>query len=82
MYIDGVTGRDAVEHMLAEFRLTPAEARMTRLLAAGNTVVEIADATCTRPATVRWHLKRVFAKTGVRTQSQLVALVHSRFPAQ
>lgn len=57
------------------FDLSPAEARVTRLLLSGGTVAGIANSLGTRPETVRGQLKSVFAKTGVRRQAELIQLL-------
>ncbi len=55
--------------------LTPAEAEVTRLLATGQSTEEIAARRRVRQGTVRAQLKQIFAKTGCRTQAELVRLV-------
>ena len=57
------------------FDLTPAEARLTRLLLEGRTPAEAAALLRITDATIRVHLKRVFAKTGVRRHAELVRLL-------
>ncbi|HEY7837776.1 MAG TPA: helix-turn-helix transcriptional regulator [Terriglobales bacterium] len=69
--------REAV--LLSLFALTPAEARVAMLLAGGRDPKEIADQGRTTPATVRFQLKAIYRKTGVRRQSELVRLI-SRLP--
>jgi DNA-binding CsgD family transcriptional regulator len=59
----------------ALFDLSPAEAKVTRLLLAGGTVAGIAASQGNRPETVRGQLKNVFAKTGVRRQAELIQLL-------
>ncbi|MCY3933362.1 MAG: helix-turn-helix transcriptional regulator [Acidobacteria bacterium] len=57
--------------------LTPAEAEVAMLLAAGLTPRQ-ATATCRRgEGTIRWHLHRIFAKLGIERQAQLVQLVRT-----
>jgi DNA-binding CsgD family transcriptional regulator len=63
------------EALTALFDLTPAEARLTEALATGSTLRQHADAERISFETARTHLKRVFDKTGVHRQSDLVALV-------
>jgi DNA-binding CsgD family transcriptional regulator len=66
-----VAGR--LPRLLAElYGLTPAESQVAADLAGGRTPQEIADRRRIRPATVRVHLKAVFAKTGTARQAQLV----------
>jgi DNA-binding CsgD family transcriptional regulator len=52
--------------------LTAAEAKVARLLVADKTVTEISDVLAVTTNTVRFHLKQLFAKVGVRRQSELV----------
>lgn len=59
------------------FALTPTEARTAKRIASGWSTEQIAADMNTRPATVRWHLKRVFVKTGTRSQADLTALLQS-----
>lgn len=56
------------------FGLTVAEARLAARLACGEALETIADDLRITKETARFHLKRVFAKTGVRRQAELVAL--------
>jgi DNA-binding CsgD family transcriptional regulator/PAS domain-containing protein len=58
----------------ALFGLTPAEARVFEQIAAGRTVEETSDALNIGRSTVRTHLLRLFDKTGVRRQAELVQL--------
>jgi DNA-binding CsgD family transcriptional regulator len=57
------------------YGLTPAESRVAALLAGGAGTVTVADTLGVAPSTIRTHVKRIFAKTGVRTQAQLVRLL-------
>jgi DNA-binding CsgD family transcriptional regulator len=57
------------------FGFTRTEAAVATLLAQGNSLDEIAIKICSGPATVRSHLKQIFAKTGTHRQAELVALV-------
>lgn len=56
------------------FGLTVAEARLAARLACGEALEAIADDLNVTKETARFHLKRIFAKTGVRRQAELVAL--------
>lgn len=56
-------------------RLTPTEARVLQLLAAGSEVEQIADQLKVSRRTVGTHLRALFEKTGRRKQSELVRLV-------
>ncbi|WP_439575137.1 helix-turn-helix transcriptional regulator [Phreatobacter sp.] len=79
--IKPLSGRpDMTDHLARLFGLTPAEARLAGLLAAGTTVADAASTLAVRLSTVRTHLARLFQKTGTRQQSQLVALLNSVSP--
>lgn len=68
--------RPSLEEILAgRFGLTAAEVRVVSRMAQGASIGEIAERNGVRPATVRSQLKSIFLKTGIRRQSQLVALV-------
>jgi DNA-binding CsgD family transcriptional regulator len=64
-----------VELVQSLFDLTPAEARVARSLAAGETVEGIASAGGTSPHTVRTHVRGVLEKTGCNRQADVVALL-------
>jgi len=57
------------------YGLSPAEASLTARLVGGMSVSQAAVAAGIRPSTARSHLKKVFAKTGARRQSDLVRRV-------
>lgn len=59
----------------ALFELTPAEARVTAMLAEGHAPKDIASLSGVALGTVRTQLKSVFAKTGTCRQADLVRLV-------
>jgi DNA-binding CsgD family transcriptional regulator len=62
--------------VLAEtFGLTPAEARLASIMAAGISIERAADRLGLSQETVRNQLKAVFAKTATHRQSELVALL-------
>ncbi len=63
----------------AAYGLTAAESRVAEGLAAGRSVREVAEAAGVAIGTVRNQIKQVFAKTGVRRQSELVlAMLETR----
>jgi DNA-binding CsgD family transcriptional regulator len=64
--------------LLSAFGLTPAEARLASIIAAGGNPERAAEELKIAKATARNHLKAIFAKTGTRRQGELVALL-SRF---
>lgn len=57
------------------FGLTPAEARLTAVLADGSTLIQAAKALNISWETARTQLKTVFLKTNTHRQSELVALL-------
>jgi DNA-binding CsgD family transcriptional regulator len=57
------------------FGLTPAEARMVRVLLEEFSLNEYADKARVRVATVRTQLKQIFVKTGATSQSALMRLI-------
>ncbi len=58
-------------------RLTPAEAEVATLLAAGLTPKQAGVTSGRGEGTIRWHLHRIFAKLGIEGQAQLVRLVRA-----
>lgn len=69
-----VTASAAVLQQL--FELTPAEAAVSRALAAGASLEDIAAATGVTLNTVKTHLHHVYGKTSTRRQGELIALIH------
>lgn len=59
------------------FQLTRMEANLAVALASGGSLVDAADRLGIAHNTARAHLRAIFAKTGVRRQSQLVHLLRS-----
>lgn len=62
------------ETLMALFDLTPAEARISLLVASGLSAVDIAARHTTGYETVRSHIRSIFQKTGTSRQSELSAL--------
>lgn len=60
--------------------LTAREAEILRLVAAGMTNREVAGALFISPATVRKHLENAYAKLGVRSRAQAVAVLAGASP--
>jgi DNA-binding CsgD family transcriptional regulator len=69
-----------VELIRSVFDLTPAEARVARGLAAGQTVKGIAAESGTSTNTVRSHVKVLLTKIGYSRQSDVVALLNGLRP--
>jgi DNA-binding CsgD family transcriptional regulator len=65
------------EMFAALFGLTPSEGRVFDRLASGHSVAQIADAFGVEDSTVKTHLLRIYDKTGVRRQAELVHLAAS-----
>ncbi len=61
--------------LTAAFDLTPAEVRVAQAIVGGGNVAAVARRMALSPATVRTHLKAIFAKTGTHTQSSLSVLL-------
>ncbi|WP_134682230.1 helix-turn-helix transcriptional regulator [Paracoccus ravus] len=61
----------------ALYGLAPAETAVLDMIARGNGVVGSARILGSSVATVKAHLQRIFNKTGVRRQADLVALISS-----
>jgi len=64
-----------VELVQSLFDLTPAEARVARGIATGDTLDEIAAGSSVSRNTVRTHVRGVLQKTGCRRQAEVVALL-------
>lgn len=67
----------SIEHAQGIYRLTAAQTEVARLLAQGNDPALAAESLGVSINTVRTHMQRLFEKTGVRSQSALVALLLS-----
>ncbi len=65
----------AVEILRRLFGLTPAEARLAALLGQETSLAEAAEALQITMLTARSHLKRIFEKTSVTRQADLLALL-------
>jgi DNA-binding CsgD family transcriptional regulator len=69
-----------VEQVRTLFALAPREAGLAASLASGRTLKEAAYDNQIQLSTARSYLEAIFRKTGVRQQSQLVALLKSVQP--
>jgi DNA-binding NarL/FixJ family response regulator len=67
----------AVTAAILPDELTPREAEVLRLIAAGLSNGEIADRLVISEATVKTHVNHVFAKTGARDRAQAVHYAYS-----
>ncbi len=68
------------DHVRSLFALSPKEAQIATALAAGRSLKEAAAMHNVRFTTARSYLENIFRKTGVRQQSQLVALLKTAQP--
>lgn len=59
------------------YGLTRAEAKVALAAAAGNTIAETARLLALSPNTIKTHLRKVFAKTSTRRQTELAKLMAS-----
>lgn len=57
------------------YGLSPTEVRVADLFADGLTIEQIADRIHVTAGTARFHIKKIFAKTGSRRQSELMKLM-------
>jgi DNA-binding CsgD family transcriptional regulator len=60
--------------------LTPTEREVARLVAKGRTNREVADALFMSQSTVQANLKRIYAKLGVRSRTELAGRIQSAKP--
>ena len=67
--------RSSPSCLRALYGLTPAEAAVAARIARGQGVKDAAEALGIAPSTLRWHLQRVFGKTGTVRQAELARLV-------
>ncbi|WP_456717246.1 MULTISPECIES: helix-turn-helix transcriptional regulator [unclassified Bradyrhizobium] len=68
-------GRSSLELISEAFSLTPAEAKVSAMVAAGMSPDEIATKLNVSRETVRNQIKTAFSKTGTHRQSELAALI-------
>ena len=57
--------------------LTRAESRVAVLLSQGKSIDDVAAETGRRPTTVKWHLRHIYAKCGIKRRMDLAELVTS-----
>lgn len=60
----------------AEFKLSPREAEILKMLAKGATTNRIADEYVISPNTVNTHIKHIYDKTSIHTRAELVDYVN------
>ncbi len=69
------------ERIAREYRLTNREEEVLQLLAQGMTARVISEELVISPGTAKSHLRNIYAKLGVHTQSELILLVHEEPPS-
>jgi len=67
----------SADALMRLYGLTPAEARLAQQLVLGCSLDEACQAQSVSINTAKTHLKRIFAKVGVRRQSELVQAVYA-----
>lgn len=73
--VPGEPGDEAwLDHLCQHHRITPAERRVMQRLMRGDTPREMTGGLNVSYATVRTHLRALYAKTGCRRQAELVQL--------
>jgi DNA-binding CsgD family transcriptional regulator len=60
---------------LAKLSLTPAETRLAIALFKGQSVEAYAKEAAISINTARWHVKQIYAKTGVKRQTELIQML-------
>jgi DNA-binding CsgD family transcriptional regulator len=75
LVLERVQRRDAVSHNLERFALSPRETEVVMLVLYGHSNRRIADQLFLTEYTIEDHLKRIFAKLGVKSRTALAAKV-------
>ncbi|MBV8909714.1 MAG: helix-turn-helix transcriptional regulator [Gammaproteobacteria bacterium] len=75
LVVERASRQDMVRTALASFSLTPRETEVATLVLRGYSNRRIADNLVLAEYTVEDHLKRIFAKVGVRTRTSLASKI-------
>lgn len=75
LHREGESPRPTEEQLSSQFGLTPAEARLAKVMSEGGSVSEYAANQGLSKHTVRSQLRSVFGKTGTHRQAQLASLL-------
>ena len=75
LLIESASRQDVVRSALARYPLSPREAEVAALVLRGHSNRRIADSLVLTEYTVEDHLKRIFAKVGVRSRSSLASKI-------
>lgn len=70
--------KNPLDTFAREFQLTRREQEVLQLLAEGLTANAIAEKLVVSTSTAKSHIRNIYAKTNVHTQSELLLLIHSR----
>ena len=76
--VDQIVSGELDMKTLAALSLTPTEAHIAIALFKGNTAEKYAKERGVSINTVRWHIKRIYEKTGVRRHSELLLLLRRK----
>ncbi len=68
---------DAVGRMAEQYRLSPREVDVLRLLSRGRSVPYMRDALVISKSTIETHIKHLYAKAGVHSRQELINLLES-----
>jgi DNA-binding CsgD family transcriptional regulator/PAS domain-containing protein len=71
------TTAPSINQLQSFYGMTKAQCRISRALYSGKSVSETADSLNVSINTVRTHLRQIYAKTGARTQAELLGLLTS-----
>lgn len=66
------------EEMAAEFKLSPRETEILRLLAQGASTNKIAEKFFISPNTVNTHIRHIYEKTSIHSRAELIDYVNMR----
>lgn len=75
LIIERASRQDMVRSMLASYGLTPRETEVATLVLRGYSNRRVADSLVLTEYTVEDHLKRIFAKVGIRTRTALASKI-------
>ena len=65
------------ERVREALKITRAESQVAVLLARGKSIDDVAAAMGRRPATVKWHIRNIYDKLGLKRRAELAGLVVS-----
>jgi len=71
--VTALEGRDSGNHAADHHGLTTRELQILRLVAQGQSTINVAQALYITPKTVKFHLTHIYAKLGVRNRTEAAA---------